>query len=117
MIKSINSSSEWFAVGGNRPYIPPPLERFQYPDNPHDGQMIYNFSLQEVMVYVGGVWMPALGNANIGSHYNLDCLLYWVRDRMSAEERLDELCEKYPALAEAREQFEAMKALVNEHER
>ena len=115
MIKSINSSSEWVQVDGQRPYVMPPVARFEYPANPYDGQMIYNFAMQEVQVYTGSIWTNALGHANIGLRSQTEHILHWARRKMDEEQRLNELCEKYPALAEAREQFEAMKVLVNKH--
>ena len=116
LIKSVNSSSEWVQVDGQRPYVMPPVDKFEYPANPYDGQMIYNFILQEVQVYAGSVWTNALGHANIGLRSQTEHILHWARRKMDEEQRLNELCEKYPALAEAREQFEAMKVLVNTHD-
>ena len=116
LIKSVNSSSEWIDIDGSRPYVPPPLAHFEYPKNPYDGQMIYNFILQEVQIHVGGAWINALGHVNIGLRSQTEHILHWARRKMDEEQRLNELCEKYPALAEAREQFEAMKILVNTHD-
>ena len=116
MIKSINSSSEWISIEGQRPYVMPPLRKFEYPTNPYDGQMIYNFSSQEVMVFSDGDWFNALAHANIGLRNQTEILLSWARRKMEEEKQMDELCAKYPALAEAREQFEAMKTLVGKHD-
>ena len=116
MIKSVNSTSEWISIEGRRPYVMPPVTTFEYPKNPHDGQMIYNFAIQEVQVYVDGAWINALGYVNIGLRDQTEILLGWTRRKMEEEKQMNELCAKYPALAEAREQFETMKALVSKHD-
>jgi hypothetical protein len=116
LLKSVNSSSEWVRIEGQRPYIMPPVHKFEYPTNPYDGQMIYNFSSQEVMVFSDGQWFDVAGHANIGLHTQTEKLLSWARQKLEEEKQMDELCDKYPALAEAREQFEAMKTLVGKHD-
>lgn len=42
-------------------------------------------------------------------------ILRWAELKMMEEKSLDEMCEKYPAVKELREQLETMKALVNEN--
>lgn len=116
MIKTINAVSEWIRVEGRRPYMMPPRVKFEYPKNPHDGQIIYNFELQEVQIYVDDHWINIQGHAMIGIHEQTEKVLQWAKQKMEEEKALLELCEKYPALAEAREQFEAMKVLVNKNE-
>jgi hypothetical protein len=44
----------------------------------------------------------------------LDEILDWASDKMNEEEELKELCEQYPALKKAKEQFETIKRLVQE---
>jgi hypothetical protein len=39
-------------------------------------------------------------------------ILEWAGKKMDQEAKLDEMCEKFPALKKAREQFETMKRLV-----
>ena len=116
MIKSVNSSSEWIDVSGSRPYIVPPIT-FTYPDNPYAGDLFYDFALQEIKVYDGSNWVVIEGHANVGLHPGIENLLNWVGKKINEEAQLDELCDKYPALAEAREQFEAMKGLVSKHDK
>ena len=114
MIKSINASSEWLHVDGNRPYIMKTFDA-SLPEDPIVGQVHYDFALQELKVYNGEQWCVMEGHANIGLSGEMELTLHWARRKMYDEQRLDELCDKYPALADAREQFEAMKVLVDKH--
>jgi hypothetical protein len=41
-------------------------------------------------------------------------ILEWAGQKMDEEAELGDLCEKFPALKKAREQFETMKRLVQE---
>ena len=116
MIKSINSSSIWLDISGNRPYLTPPSSRFKYPESPYVGQIVYDFSMQEIYVYNGDVWSRMEGHSNIGVSSAMESLMLWASKKMHEEENLEVLCNKYPALAEAREQFEAMKTLVGKHD-
>lgn len=116
MIKSINSSSIWLDVSGSRRYLPPSSVKFKYPDTPYVGQIVYDFAMQENYTYNGNQWCLLESQANIGVATITQDVLHWASKRMHDEQNLDALCDKYPALAEAREQFEAMKALVNDND-
>lgn len=117
MIKSINSSSVWLNISGHRPYLTPPPIGFQYPESPYVGQIVHNFSMQELYVYNGDCWIPIEGRSDIGLTGASESVMTWAFRKMCEEEDLDALCNKYPALAEAREQFEAMKVLVSTNDR
>lgn len=116
MIKSINSSSIWLDISGSRQYLQTSSVNFKYPDTPYVGQIVYDLAMQESYVYNGNQWCRLESHATIGVTPITQDILHWASKRMHDEQNLDALCDKYPALAEAREQFQAMKALVSDHD-
>lgn len=58
-------------------------------------------------------WYPLPGLvANIDLHTNMNVVLNWAMKKMDEEEKLKKLAEKYPALKQAKENYEIVKALV-----
>lgn len=76
-----------------------------------DGDLRLNNSQLEV--FNNGCW-TVLGDQSFGINLSPrgQEVLQWAEQKMCEEQRLQELCEKYPALKEAKDKYEMIKALV-----
>lgn len=59
-------------------------------------------------------WIPISGEYNIQLDARTQGILMWAEDKMREERNLEELCKKYPALEKAKQNFDLIKAMVNE---
>ena len=59
-------------------------------------------------------WDNATNTTTYYKGRKLNEILDWASDKMDKEKELKALCEQYPALKKAREQFETIKRLVQE---
>ena len=63
-------------------------------------------------------WLPLPNDiCYIGLSYDVQSMMTWVHCQMTKEKKMADLCEKHPALASAKEQFEVMTALVLDSEK
>lgn len=61
-------------------------------------------------------WFPLSGaNVNIELGPHVETVMRWAFKKMAEEEKLSELAKKYPALKQAKDNYEIVKALV-QHE-
>lgn len=85
--------------------------------NLSSGQMRYNPSTQNFEVYDGSMWhsiMPAYANVDLPDW--IKATLDWAHQRMMDDQKMDYLCEKYPGLEKARDNFEMFKKFVHAQE-
>ena len=80
--------------------------------NPSAGMMRYNGNNCSMEVYDGSTWMMLSSGASVDLSSDSKAALEWAKAKMREEARLDELCQKYPGLAKARENYEVFKRLV-----
>ena len=79
---------------------------------PSAGMMRYNGNNSSMEVYDGSTWMMLTSGASVDLSSDSKAALEWATAKMREEARLDELCQKYPGLAKARENYELFKRLV-----
>lgn len=80
---------------------------------PMDGVLRTNHGGMEYYDASAHCWLPMSGqqvNLEIGGHYQ--DVLNWAMDKMYKEQQELQLMEKYPALKTAKENYETVKALV-----
>jgi hypothetical protein len=112
MIKSINSGSKYIAVSGGNPSIP-----YISGGQLSAGQMRYNPNMQGIEVYDGSIWHMMSNNyASVDLTSDATAILDWAKRKMLEEQRIDELCKKYPGLEKARVNFELFKKFVEVEE-
>lgn len=113
MIKGINSNSRFVSVTGGYPTTMPYVNASAL----SAGSIRYNPGSMSMEVYDGNSWMAF--NANVATVDLPDWVkatLDWSHQRMLDEQKLDHLCEKYPGLNNARNNFEMFKKFVNAQE-
>ena len=109
MIKTITSCSpNIVAIGqSSLPYINMSV--------PSAGMMRYNGNSQSIEVYDGSNWIQlGMESSTIGTSLALDETVVWAQTKMAEEKRIKELCEKFPALQKAKDNFDIVYKLVNE---
>ena len=76
-----------------------------------DGDLRLNNSQLEV--YHAGCW-TLVGDQSFGLQMSQrgEEILQWAEQKMHEEQKLEELCKKYPSLKEAKDKYEMIKALV-----
>jgi hypothetical protein len=105
MIKHINGMNRITVQANNSPpYISPGAQG--------SGILRYNTNSNEIEVYDGATWRQLSTNVTIGLDSETQMILDWSREKMLEDQRINELCEKYPGLAKARENFEMFKKLA-----
>lgn len=68
----------------------------------------------QIIVYDGSHWVSGGGNAYVSLTPTAESAIDWVTKKMAEEEELSKLMKEYPALQEAKAQFDAMLALVKD---
>ncbi len=109
MIKGINSNSQYVSVIGGYPAAMPYVNASAL----SAGSIRYNPGSMNMEVYDGNSWMAF--NTNVPTVDLPDWIkatLDWAHQRMLDERKLDYLCEKYPGLNNARNNFELFKKFV-----
>ena len=76
------------------------------------GNVRYNPSIQQMEVYDGNMWQTISSGATVGLSYEADSAVRWAIEKMKEEEKLKAKLDKYPALKDAYDQLEMVKALV-----
>ena len=84
-------------------------------NNPSAGMMRYNGNNNCTEVYDGNCWMQLTHHYSIQTSNDLNEIVVWAKKKMAEEATLKILCEKFPSLQKALDNFEMIKALV-EHE-
>lgn len=113
MIKGINSNSRHVVVTGgstSQPYV--------NPTSLSSGQLRYNPSTQNIEIYDGTMWQQMYSSyASVDLSEESKQILAWAAEKMRKEKELEELCEKYPGLKKARNNFEMFKQFVDAQEK
>ncbi|SRR6056297_883707 len=64
-------------------------------------------------VYSAGAWtMIGDSSFEVALTHRGNTVLQWAEQKMHEEQKLEELCKKYPSLKEAKDKYEMIKALV-----
>jgi hypothetical protein len=107
MIKGITGGRYITVVGGSStdPYISPGAMGA--------GMVRYNSNMNCMEVNDGNMWKQlGVNYANVELTGEAQYILDWAKQKMAEEKQLDELCEKYPGLRKARDNYETFLALV-----
>jgi hypothetical protein len=107
MIKGITGGRYITVSGGSSsdPYISPGAMGA--------GMVRYNSNMNCMEVNDGNSWRSLGFNyANLELTPEAQAILDWAKKKMVEEKQIDELCEKYPGLRKARDNYEAFLALV-----
>ena len=105
MIKNLTSSSEYLTVQG---YDPAEI----YGGALSAGQVRYNPNNQQMEVYDGANWYSITNGVTVGLSWDADNAIRWAIEKQKEEQELKDKMDKYPALKDAYEQLEMVKALV-----
>jgi hypothetical protein len=76
------------------------------------GMVRYNGNMQCLEVYDGSYWQPFSGMPEIGLTPDAEAAIEWVKKKMLEEKRIDALCQQYPGLRKARDNYETFLRLV-----
>ena len=68
----------------------------------------------EIKVYNGSAWVTIIATTLMNDACLLE-LVEWARKKMVQELEEEQLAEKFPAFAKAKENYESMRSLVNEN--
>jgi hypothetical protein len=107
MIKGITGGRYITVSGGmsSDPYISPGAMGA--------GMVRYNSNMNCMEVNDGNSWKQlGMNYANLELTPDAQAILDWAKKKMEEERQLDELCEKYPGLRKARDNYETFLALV-----
>jgi len=78
--------------------------------NPSAGMVRYNGSRFEV--YDGYSWLTWNQTSTISTSAELDNIVNWAKEKMLEEAKIKEMCKKFPALQKAKDNYDMIKALV-----
>lgn len=111
MIKGIMAGAGLTVSGGSTSYPYVPMNT----NNPIQGMIRING--QDTQVFDGSSWQTMYGSiANVELTGEVQSIIDWARKKKAEEEKLDELCKRYPGLGKARDNFETFKRLVETEE-
>jgi hypothetical protein len=105
MISSIASSSKWLHVNSSpaTPYIG---------GQQSAGMLRYNTQNLYMEVYDGASWIRFGGHADVNLSPETETTLAWARKKMQEEQEIEELCKQHPALQDAYDRLQILRALV-----
>jgi hypothetical protein len=107
MLTGVSGGNGIHVNGGwtNLPYVG------DNPSNPLQGMM--RVKGNNVEIYNNSSWTVITNNvASVELSDVARVAIDWVQKKMAEEKRIDELCEKYPGLRKARDNYETFLALV-----
>ena len=106
---SIYSTSPSVIVSGSNPMLP-----YINMANPSAGNVRYNGGLTKFEVYDGYNWLQIdnIPVAGISLTPAAEAAIQWAQQKMIEESKIKALCEKFPALQKAKDNFDIIKALV-----
>lgn len=86
-------------------------------NSPSAGMVRYNGNAQAFEVYDGFDWKSIYGaTPQVELNADVQNVLSWARRKMKEEYDLYVLCQKYPSLEKAKENFELVRQLVEQQE-
>ena len=108
MIRTIHSHSPYLVTSQTSdPYI----SSGQVPE--YSGSIKYD-SIYGLQVYNGNSWIPIETVSSMTLSSEAEAAIKWASEKMREDQKLEELCKKYPALQHAKDNFELIKALVQD---
>ena len=107
MIKNLTSSNAHLTV--STPYSPSIYNNGQV----GVGNVRYNTTMQQLDVYDGSQWLVISNSATVGLSFEADSAVRWAIEKQKEELELKAKMDKYPALRDAYDQLEMVKALVH----
>ena len=111
MIKGITGGRYITVIGGSStdPYISPGAMGA--------GMVRYNSNMNCMEFNDGNSWKQlGMNYTNIELTGEAQAILDWGRKKMAEEKQIDDLCEKYPGLRKARDNYEVFLKLVQSEE-
>ena len=99
-IQSNGPSPGWYQID----------QSYQLPNT--TGAVQWNGTMKCFEVSCGGGWMRIDNNIQITNTYDMSIIAQWVTKKMAEEEETKKLRSKYPALDEAYNHLDMIKALV-----
>lgn len=81
------------------------------------GMVRYNTNMNCMEVNDGNVWRSlGMNYASVELTGEAQAILDWAKQKMTEEKKINELCEKYPGLGKARDNYEVFLKLVQSDE-
>jgi hypothetical protein len=108
MITDISTGQHLVTVSG------PAGTYYNNTGRPMTGMLCYN-SGGRIEVYDGNQWHQVNTQCSINLTSQAESAIWWAMEKQKEERQLSELCKKHPGLADAKEKFDVMLALVREH--
>lgn len=111
MIKGLTGGQYISVIGGDvsNPYISPGAVGA--------GMMRYNPNMNCMEVNDGNSWRQlGMNYASVDLTGEAVALLDWAKKKKAEEDKIDELCKKYPGLGKARDNYEVFLKLVQSEE-
>jgi hypothetical protein len=111
MIRGITGGQYITVSGGHasNPYISPGAVGA--------GMVRYNSNMNCMEVNDGNMWKSLdMSYANVELTGEAQSILDWAKKKKAEEDKIDELCEKYPGLRKARDNYEVFLKLVQSEE-
>lgn len=109
MIRGINSSSRYITVSGGSP------NTYISPGSVGAGMLRYNSNTNCIEVNDGVSWKQLdMGYVTVELNAEAESLLDWARSKMQEERRIKELCEKYPGLKKAKENYDLILNIIKD---
>lgn len=110
MIKTLRTNTPYLTTNSFSPYIS------GYNTNaPGYGYLKFDFISQSLQVYDGSQWQTLSKDVDIGFDPMMTNIIIWAQNKMMEEQQLQEKLKKFPALAKAHENYEIIKALVDNY--
>jgi hypothetical protein len=110
MIKGINSSSRYISVTGGSPSNP-----YISPGSAGAGMVRWNPNMNQLEVNDGNSWIAiSMNYATVELTPDTESLLEWARQKREQDEKIASMCEKYPALQKAKDNYDLILNLIKD---
>lgn len=80
------------------------------------GQVRYNFTLNHFEVFDGTQWQPYTVSIDLSLNNEINELLHWAKQQKEEQNKIKQMCEQYPAVADLKEKLDMMIRLVQQHQ-
>jgi hypothetical protein len=110
MINGLSSKGKYIYIHGGHSHIP-----YISPGSAGAGMIRWNPNTNQLEVNDGNIWIKFSETApTIGLTDEAEEIMDWARGKMREERRIKELCQRYPALQKAKDNYDLILNIIKD---
>lgn len=110
MVNGLSSKGKYIYIHGGHSHIP-----YISPGSAGAGMIRWNPNTNQLEVNDGNIWIKFSETVpEIGLTDEAEEIMDWAREKMREEQRIKELCQRYPALQKAKDNYDLILNIIKD---